>query len=84
MSGNTEFDRDDVGVYLFEFLDFLFPVLIIQSTAKEYNLSSYYVCTGQIILCSAVGIHGSQRFAIRLSNLPVADKLRMQRIEVIL
>ena len=42
---------------LFQFLEFVFPVVVIECAAEEDDLSSDDICTGEISLFSAVYIH---------------------------
>ena len=58
------------GKHLFQFLKFVFPVVVIECAAEEDDLSSDDICAGEISLFSAVCIHcvcnGSCPFRIDL------------------
>ena len=45
---------------LFQFLEFVFPVVVIECAAEEDDLSSDDICAGEISLFSAVCIHRVQ------------------------
>jgi len=49
-----------LGKDLFQFLEFVFPVVVIECAAEEDDLSSDDICAGEISLFSAVCIHRVQ------------------------